>query len=72
MMRVKNSRYRQTFWDLLGKKKRDRAMENPSTTSKTNFILILICYVAGPNFRWCGQVKNNNNSEGGRGRDSAD
>ena len=57
MMRVKNSRYRQTFWDLLGKKKRDRAMENPSTTRKTNVILVLIWYVAGPNFRWCGQKK---------------
>ena len=48
------SRYRQTFWELFGRKKRDRAMENPSRTRKTNFILILIWYVAGPNFRWCG------------------
>ena len=30
------SRYRQTFWELLGRKKRDKAMENPSTTRKTN------------------------------------
>ena len=30
------SRYRQTFWELLGRKKRDKATENPSTTRKTN------------------------------------
>ena len=29
------SRYRQTFWELLGRKKRDKATENPSTTRKT-------------------------------------
>ena len=57
MMRVKDSHYRQTFWELFGRKKRDKAIENPNTTRKTNFIFILIWYVAGPNFRWCGQKK---------------
>ena len=30
------SRYRQTFWELFGRKKRYKATENPSTTRKTN------------------------------------
>ena len=34
MMRVKRSRYRQTFLELFGRKKpqRDKAIENPNTT----------------------------------------
>ena len=56
MMRVKRSRYRQTYWELFGRKKRDKAIEN-QIRRKTNFIFILIWYVAGPNFRWCGQKK---------------
>ena len=47
-MRVKDSHYRLTFWELFGRKKRDEAIENPNTMRKTNFILI---------FRWCGQKK---------------
>ena len=57
MMRVKRSRYRQTFRELFGRKKRDKAIENQIRREFFFFIFILIWYVAGPNFRWCGQKK---------------